>query len=186
MCVWCSSDSGQTGSVQVLQSRRLLKPEMKSRRSDDDWSCLFSYCLMGGWGGGGGGGLAKSGSFGCTTVYVAPSKPPVSLPPRDPVISSPWRTSRLHSSIPSSPPPPHPFAQLHLHLSRTSPFHSSPHTVHRSALCNPSRGTQKPSPAFPSFSFSQRSSPGAHCRGAFQKERVMEVISDALTPLSAA
>lgn len=128
----------------------------------------------------------KSGSFGCTTVYVAPSKPPVSLPPRDPVISSPWRTSRLHSSIPSSPPPPHPFAQLHLHLSRTSPFHSSPHTVHRSALCNPSRGTQKPSPAFPSFSFSQRSSPGAHCRGAFQKERVMEVISDALTPLSAA
>lgn len=69
---------------------------------------------------------------------------------------------------PSTSDSPGLFAQLHLHLSRNPPSHSSPHIVHQYALCGHS-GDSEASPHFYILSlfhvyFPQRSSPGAHCR----------------------
>lgn len=84
-----------------------------------DSSCLFSHCVMRGWGGGGWGRSPSQGrrcKFWLCRSFCAPTPASGRLPPRVP-LQRPQRTPRLRNASIHL----HPFAQPHLHLSRSPP-----------------------------------------------------------------
>lgn len=122
---------GSDGTVKVLLCRRALKPVRKRPRSDDGLVMPFLLLCNERMGGGGVGHKVRAGGVnsGCAAVYVA--RPGF----RTGSSSCPTQgSSDLQSPEDFQPPQiypsisdfAHPFAQLHLHLSRSSPFHTSP------------------------------------------------------------
>lgn len=175
MCVKVQTQV-RSGTVKVLPCRRALKLEMKRRRSDDGLVTPSLLVCNERMGGGVGHKVRAYGvNSGCATVYVcgpASGLAPHHVPPRVTVISTPWRTSRLHKST-HPPPTPH----IHL-LSCTFICHAALHStlpliLSIDMLCATTLGTLKQAPAFTSYFFHvyspQRSSPGAHCRAVLNK-----------------